>query len=41
MQNFLQKDSNNEWNIVPPIPIEKIKNVNCHKFVLYILGKIS
>lgn len=41
MNTFLQRDSNGDWNTVPPVPTEKIKNVNCHKFVLYTIGKIS
>jgi hypothetical protein len=38
---FLQKDTTGIWNTIPPVPPEKIGNVNCHKFVLYGIGKIS
>lgn len=41
MKKFLEKDSSGNWNTVPQVPAEKIRNVNCHKFALYILGKIS
>lgn len=41
MNTFLQKDSNSDWNAIPPVPVEKIRNVNCHKFVLYATGSIS
>ena len=41
MNKFLEKDTNGNWNTVPPTPSEKVKNVNCHKFVLYAIGKIS
>jgi hypothetical protein len=41
MSKFLQKNSGGNWNTTPPVSVEKIKNVNCHKFVLYTIGKIS
>lgn len=41
MNTFLQKDLNDNWNTIPPVPNEKVRNVNCHKFVLYAIGKIS
>lgn len=41
MNIFLQKDVNGEWNTIPPIPSEKINSVNCHRFVLYALERIS
>lgn len=41
MNTFLEKDSNGNWNTVPPVPAEKVKNVNCHKFALYTIGRIS
>ena len=41
MDIFLKKDPLNNWNTVPPVPVDKIGNVNCHKFILYIIGKIS
>jgi hypothetical protein len=41
INNFLTKDVDGNWNTIPPIPADKIKNVNCHKFVLYVIGKIS
>ncbi|HUD04068.1 MAG TPA: hypothetical protein VMR73_01080 [Candidatus Paceibacterota bacterium] len=41
MNKFLEKDVTGNWNTVPPIPDDKIKNVNCHKFALYVIGKIS
>jgi len=41
INTFLEKDSNSSWNTVPPVAVEKVKNVNCHKFVLYAIGKIS
>lgn len=41
MNKFLEKDTDGNWNTVPPIPVDKIRNVNCHKFILYIINKIS
>lgn len=41
MNTLLQRDSNGDWNAIPPVPAEKVKNVNCHKFALYAIGKIS
>lgn len=41
MNKFLKKDSLDNWNTIPPIPADKIGNVNCHKFVLYVVGKMS
>ncbi len=41
MNKFLEKDIDDNWNTVPPTPSEKVRNVNCHKFVLYAIGKIS
>lgn len=41
MNTFLEKDINGDWNTLPSVPTDKIRNVNCHKFVLYIIGKIS
>lgn len=41
MNKFLEKDSSGNWNTIPPVPADKMGNVNCHKFVLYIIGKIS
>lgn len=41
MHTFLQKDSLNNRNTIPQVPADKISNVNCHKFVLYVLGRIS
>lgn len=41
MKELLKKDLNDTWNTVPPASLDKIKNVNCHKFILYIIGKIS
>ncbi len=41
MTPFLQKDSTNNWNTVPPVPPNEINNVNCHKFVLYVINRIS
>lgn len=41
LETFLQKDSNGHWNTIPPVPKDKIGNVNCHKFILYIIGRIS
>ncbi len=41
MHTFLKKDSLDSWNTLPPVPTEKIINVNCHKFVLCELGKIT
>lgn len=38
---FLIKDEVGNWNTIPPVPSEKIRNVNCHKFVLYVTGHIS
>lgn len=38
---FLTKDSLGNWNTIPAIPEDKIGNVNCHKFVLYVIGEIS
>lgn len=41
MKKILEKDSLGNWNTTPPIPADKIKNINCHKFILYVVGKIS
>ncbi len=41
MNTFLHQDPTGAWNSIPPIPADKISNVNCHKFVLYVLGRIS
>ena len=41
MKKSLEKDSLGSWNTIPPVPADEIKNVNCHKFVLYVTGKIS
>ena len=41
MKVFLEKDSSGSWNTVPPVPADKIKNVNCHKFVLWEIGRIT
>lgn len=41
MNKFLEKDTDGNWNTIPPVPSPKIKNVNCHKFVLYSIGIIS
>ncbi len=38
---ILEKDSQDKWNTIPPVPDEQIRNVNCHKFVLYIMKQIS
>lgn len=40
-KEFLQKDSLGKWNTNPPVPKELLKNINCHKFALYFLGKIT
>ncbi|MBI2097548.1 MAG: hypothetical protein HYT46_01245 [Candidatus Vogelbacteria bacterium] len=41
VDKFLKKDSLGNWNTIPPIPADKVGDVNCHKFVLYVIGKIS
>ncbi|HVT75223.1 MAG TPA: hypothetical protein VHD69_02325 [Candidatus Paceibacterota bacterium] len=41
MGSFLQKDKDGVLNTIPPIPPDRIKDVNCHKFVLYVLGQIT
>lgn len=41
MKVFLEKDSRGNWNTIPPVPEDKLGNVNCHRFVLYTLGKIT
>ncbi len=41
MKTFLEKDSSGNWNVIPPVPADKIGNVNCHKFVLCEIGIIS
>ncbi len=38
---FLTKDDAGNWNTIPPVSNDKIKNVNCHKFVLYVIRRIS
>ncbi len=38
---FLKKDESGTWNTSPAVPEEMLPNVNCHKFVLFALGKIS
>lgn len=40
-KTFLAKDSDGNWNTIPPVPTDKINNVNCHKYILYALEKIS
>lgn len=41
MTQFLTKDTSGNWNTVPPVPAEKMADVNCHKFVLYVIRNIS
>ncbi len=41
MDKFLKRDAAGNWNTIPPVPDDKIQNVNCHKFVLYVIGRIS
>lgn len=41
MSNFLEKDETDRWNTIPPVPSEKIKNVNCYKFALYAIEEIT
>ncbi|MEN9621916.1 MAG: hypothetical protein RLZZ67_350 [Candidatus Parcubacteria bacterium] len=41
MDTFLHKDTSGTWNTIPPIPSDLLPNVNCHKFVLHAIGKIS
>ena len=41
MKTFLNKDSFGNWNTIHTVPVNKLGNVNCHKFVLYTIGKIS
>jgi|SRR3989344_6041847 len=41
MKKLLEKDFLGKWNTLPPVPEDKLGNVNCHKFVLYVIGKIS
>lgn len=35
------KDSSGNWDTVPPVPEEKMRHVNCHRFILYVLGHMS
>jgi len=41
MEKFLAKDVDGNWNTIPPVPADKIREVNCHKFVLYVIDHIS
>ena len=41
MKVFLQKDSFGNWNAVPLVAANDIGHVNCHKFILHMIGKIS
>lgn len=41
MKKFLEKDSRGNWNTLPPVPEDRLLDVNCHRFVLYTLGKMS
>lgn len=41
MKTFLEKDSLGKWNTLPPVPENMLGNVNCHRFILYVLNKIS
>jgi tellurite methyltransferase len=41
MNKILEKEENGNWNTIPSVPPEVLKNVNCHKFVLYVIDKIS
>lgn len=41
MKTFFEKDSLGNWNTLPPVPEDKIKNVNCHRFILYLVGKMT
>ncbi len=41
MNKFLKKDVTNNWNVIPPVPSDKMRNINCHKFILYVIGSIS
>jgi hypothetical protein len=37
----LVQDGEGNRNTIPPVPADKLKNVNCHKFVLYAIGALS
>lgn len=41
MNTYLIKDRNGVWNTDIPVPADRMSNVNCHKFVLYALDRIS
>ncbi|MDP1625143.1 MAG: hypothetical protein Q8L64_05220 [bacterium] len=41
MIEYLRKSFDGTWNTVPPVAVDKIPNVNCHKFVLFTLGRMS
>lgn len=41
MKRFLEKDFNGNWNTIPPVHEDKLRDVNCHRFTLYTLGKMS
>ncbi len=41
MKTFLEKDFEGNWNTIPLVPKDKVGNINCHKFILYVIGKIS
>jgi hypothetical protein len=41
MDTYLQKDSDGNWNLVPPVSPELLRNINCHKFILFVMGTIS
>ncbi len=41
IDKYLQKDDSDNWNLIPPVSLELLRNINCHKFVLFVIGAIS
>ncbi len=41
MDKPLTVGKDGKWNTEPPVADDKLGNINCHKFTLYVIGKIS
>lgn len=41
IEKYLALDANNELNLIPPVSADVSRNINCHKFALFVAGVIS
>lgn len=41
LEKFLVSNGAGNWNTIPPVSEKQKNDINCHKFVLYALGRIS